>query len=100
MMSLTEELAARKKNSSEKLAGEKWELMTGSTQALKDRQLAAKAVQEGDKLPAFNLPDINNQQLSLSSILEKGQAVISFYRGGWCPYTNTGCRGTIGGYFS
>ncbi len=87
-MSLTEELAARRKNSSEKLAGEKWNLMSRGTQDLKDQKLGLNALGEGEQMIDFNLPDAKGNQVLLSAILKEGNAVISFYRGGWCPYCN------------
>jgi peroxiredoxin len=40
----------------------------------------------GESLPPFLLPDAAGRLVSLSDILERGPAVISFYRGHWCPY--------------
>lgn len=87
-MSLTEELANKKKISSEKLAGEKWDIISRSTQLLKDQKLSDGALGEGDSMPNFSLPDVNGNMVSLDNILSKGHAIISFYRGGWCPYCN------------
>ena len=92
IMSLTQELANKKKASSEKLAGERWDIMSRSTQQLKDRKLSEGALGEGDTITGFNLPDVNGNLVSLDSILEEGHAVISFYRGGWCPYCNMELR--------
>ncbi|MEL6560186.1 MAG: peroxiredoxin-like family protein, partial [Bacteroidota bacterium] len=81
-----------KKASSEKLAGERWDIMSRSTQQLKDRKLSEGALREGDTITSFNLPDVNGNLVSLDQILEEGHAVISFYRGGWCPYCNMELR--------
>jgi peroxiredoxin len=40
----------------------------------------------GERLDEFNLPDENGRLVSLSSLLQRGPAVISFNRGHWCPY--------------
>ncbi len=42
----------------------------------------------GDTAPEFILPNINGGQTSLSELLDKGPVVLSFYRGGWCPFCN------------
>ena len=47
-----------------------------------------KFLKENDEIPAFSLPDQKNNVISLDSLLEKGPLVITFYRGGWCPYCN------------
>lgn len=44
------------------------------------------AVGLGDTAPEFSLPDPAERQVSLASVLESGPAVLSFYRGRWCPY--------------
>jgi len=45
-------------------------------------------LKENDEIPIFSLPDQTNNVISLDSLLEKGPLVITFYRGGWCPYCN------------
>jgi peroxiredoxin len=40
----------------------------------------------GDEMPPFVLTDENGKLVSLDQLLEKGQVVISFNRGHWCPY--------------
>lgn len=46
----------------------------------------AKAV--GDTAPKFRLPNVKGSETSLSELLEYGPVVLSFYRGGWCPFCN------------
>jgi peroxiredoxin len=46
----------------------------------------------GDTAPDFCLPDAQGRQRSLSSLLAQGPVVLSFYRGGWCPYCNLQLR--------
>lgn len=48
--------------------------------------------QLGDHFPEFHLPDENGRLVSLSSLLRKGPAVISFNRGHWCPYCKLDLR--------
>jgi peroxiredoxin len=40
----------------------------------------------GDVVPDFALPDAKGRLRSLSDLLSEGPAVLSFNRGGWCPY--------------
>src|SRR4051794_27892301 len=37
----------------------------------------------------FILMDSHGRPVRLQSLLERGPAVVSSYRGGWCPYCNT-----------
>ena len=61
--------------------------MEASTNVLIKESLSVKAIQTGNILPAFQLPDATNNIKSLTSYKNKF-LVISFYRGGWCPYCN------------
>lgn len=40
----------------------------------------------GERFPDFALPDSHGRYLSLGVLLEDGPIVLSFNRGGWCPY--------------
>ena len=46
----------------------------------------AEAPAVGEPLPAFLLPEASGGLVGLAEILEHGPAVVSFYRGHWCPY--------------
>jgi peroxiredoxin len=42
--------------------------------------------------PDFRLPDVKGNLVSLSDLLRLGPVVVTFYRGGWCPYCNIQLR--------
>lgn len=46
----------------------------------------AQSPKLGDPLPGFLLPDFGGGLVSLTDVIAKGPAVVSFYRGHWCPY--------------
>jgi peroxiredoxin len=48
----------------------------------------AQSLKVGDIAPDFTALDQNGKAISLKEILKKGEAVIVFYRGQWCPYCN------------
>jgi peroxiredoxin len=48
----------------------------------------ANAIGTGDEAPDFSLPGVRGEPVSLSGLLQRGPAVVTFYRGGWCPYCN------------
>ena len=54
---------------------------------IEDRVLAV-----GATAPGFTLSDATGQEVSLASRLKQGPLVLSFYRGGWCPYCNLELR--------
>ena len=45
--------------------------------------IAERALHEGSKAPDFSLPNVRGEQVRLSEVLQKGPAVVTFYRGGW-----------------
>lgn len=53
-----------------------------------ESEIAADAKNVGDRAPYFQLPSTSGKHLALSDALAKGPVVLSFYRGGWCPYCN------------
>ncbi len=52
-----------------------------------------KALKVGDRAPDFELPDANGKQVKLSELTARGPVVVTWYRGGWCPYCNIALRG-------
>lgn len=59
---------------------------TGERSPLLDPLTELPGLRVGDKAPeaTFTLPD--GSEVSLRSILDKGPVVLTFYRGGWCPF--------------
>ena len=60
-------------------------------------ELAASGILErglkaGDRAPDFRLPNVHGSIVRLNDLLATGAAVLSFYRGGWCPYCNLALR--------
>ena len=43
----------------------------------------------GERAPDFTLPDAHDRPVALADRLAQGPAVVSFYRGAWCPICNT-----------
>jgi peroxiredoxin len=57
------------------------------------RGLSASALREGGVAPDFSMPDARGDIVALKTLLDRGPVVISFYRGGWCPFCNLELRG-------
>lgn len=51
-------------------------------------EASQKALKVGDKMPEFSLPDADENPVSSDELLRKGNLVVVFYRGAWCPYCN------------
>ena len=52
-----------------------------------------KALKVGDRAPDFELPGATGKTVRLSELLARGPVVVTWYRGGWCPYCNIALRG-------
>jgi peroxiredoxin len=59
---------------------------------LAESGIARHALQVGAKAPDFTLPDAHGKPVTLSTLLAKGPAVVTFYRGGWCPFCDLQLR--------
>lgn len=53
---------------------------------LKAHQAGENAPQVGEIMPPFVLPDESGTLVSLTDLLSKGPAVVTFHRGHWCPW--------------
>ncbi len=56
----------------------------------------ADALRAGDLAPEFSLPDQNGAQVSLRELLARGPVVLTFFRGGWCPFCTIALRALDG----
>jgi len=63
-------------------------IMERHIQHLTETGFAQRAKQVGDLAPAIVLPDARGKTFDIARLLVKGPVVVTFYRGGWCPYCN------------
>jgi peroxiredoxin len=91
-MSLKEQLEARKAEFVQKRPPEIVALMQKNVDALRQTAIVERAVRTGDSAPDFDLPDALGRRVRLSERLSRGPVVLTFYRGGWCPYCNIQLR--------
>lgn len=54
--------------------------------------LARTALSLGDRAPPFSLDNANGETVDVGKLWKYGPVVLSFYRGGWCPYCNLELR--------
>ncbi|MDP6041333.1 MAG: peroxiredoxin-like family protein [Candidatus Latescibacteria bacterium] len=48
--------------------------------------IVARSLKVGDQVADFELPNAVGQTVGLYETLKEGPVVITFYRGGWCPF--------------
>lgn len=53
---------------------------------------AVKALKTGDRFPAVTLNDQLGRPVDLAALATGGPLIVTFYRGGWCPYCNLELR--------
>lgn len=54
--------------------------------------LAAKASKAGDRFPSVALVDQLGRHVDLAELMSAKPVIVTFYRGGWCPYCNLELR--------
>ncbi len=67
-------------------------LYEAKIEELRTRFALEAAAGLGSIAPDFRLPDVKGNLVSLSDLLRDGPVVVTFYRGGWCPYCNIQLR--------
>lgn len=91
-MTLKEQLDTKAAATKKVLASEKYNIMDNATQALIQSNITKNALKTGDIINDFTLVNATNTPVTLSNRLKNKRVVLSFYRGGWCPYCNMELR--------
>lgn len=91
MTTIHEELAAHTSNLLTRIGAEALAILIDG-QVGEARIIAEGALPKGQRVPEFELPDADGKLVTLASRLERGPVVLTFYRGGWCPYCNIALR--------
>lgn len=89
-MTLQTELDAFKATWTERVGADVAQMMADDNAALWPQ--AEKALKAGDRIPALTLRDHLGRSVDLAALSGEGPLVITFYRGGWCPYCNLELR--------
>ncbi len=87
-MSLTADLKAHADQSAQKIPQELQTIMKSATQELVDINIIDGTLKTGDQLPEISLPNSKGTLININELLQQGKIVLTFYRGGWCPYCN------------
>lgn len=91
-MTLNEQLQKFREEMLNQISAEDAALMMKATEDLIQSGIIAQCLHQGDKAPDFVLPNANNEMVHFSHLLEQGPAVVTFYRGVWCPYCSLQLR--------
>jgi peroxiredoxin len=90
-MSLKQELAEYRAGWFKRVPAERQAIMERHIAGLRTG-LAKTALQLGDRAPSIVLGNAKGEIVDVSVLLKKGPVIVTFYRGGWCPYCNLELR--------
>ena len=91
-MTLAEKLQAKYMELAPMVPGFVQQMMKTADDALAAGGLTERAKTVGDAAPEFALPDHEGNTVTLAGLLAAGPVVLSFYRGGWCPFCSLELR--------
>jgi peroxiredoxin len=91
-MGLEQQLAAFKAEFARTAPAGRPALYEAKIEELRASFVREKAIGVGDQAPDFTLPDAQGKPVALAKLLQRGPVVVTFYRGGWCPYCNIQLR--------
>ncbi|MEM6402884.1 MAG: peroxiredoxin-like family protein [Cyanobacteria bacterium P01_D01_bin.116] len=83
-MNFSQSLKLAQKNLSEQLSVEVLEALE-STKFISSK-IIDRSLKIGEIIPDFVLSNQNRELIHIQRLLKKGNLVISFYRGSWCPF--------------
>ena len=67
-------------------------MLAAEIRKLAESGIANRALAVGARAPDFSLPDARGGKVSLSTLVQTGPTVVTFYRGGWCPFCDLQLR--------
>src|SRR5271156_2643712 len=87
-MSLKEQLAEYRDGWYKRVPAERQAIMQRHIDQLRNGAIARTMLKTGDHAPAIALENAKGVIVDVATLLKKGPVIVTFYRGGWCPYCN------------
>ena len=91
-MSLQTELDAFRSAWAERVGPGIVDTIRQDNEALAKSWIVDNALKAGDVFPGLSLPDQRGRQRDLKAMFTEAPLVVTFYRGGWCPYCSLELR--------
>jgi len=85
---LADSLNAKRTTFEERATDEKKRIYAEGIAAVENSGILRSAKQVGDTVVFFTLPNASGAPVELKQLLTNGPVVLTWYRGGWCPYCN------------
>ena len=87
-MPLKEQLAEYRAGWYQRVPAERQAIMQRHIDQLRSGAIARTMLKVGDHAPAIVLENAKGATVDVGTLLKKGPVIVTFYRGGWCPYCN------------
>src|SRR6266446_8743558 len=87
-MSLKEQLAEYRAAWHKRVPADRQAIMERHIEQLRNGVIARTMLKVGDHAPAIVLRNAKGEIVDITALRKKGPVIITFYRGGWCPYCN------------
>jgi hypothetical protein len=82
-MSLAERLNEIREGAKKRIPEELRLIMMRATQELSESGILERVLKEGDSIPSFELVNLKGDLISSEDLLQRGNLVMTFYRGVW-----------------
>ena len=87
-MSLKEQLTEYRAGWYKRVPPERQAIMQRHIEQLRTGAIARTMLKVGDRAPVIVLKNARGETVDVGERLKKGPVIVTFYRGGWCPYCN------------
>ncbi|MFZ0607210.1 MAG: peroxiredoxin-like family protein [Xanthobacteraceae bacterium] len=91
-MSLKEQLADYRAGWFQRVPAERQAIMERHIAQLRHGAIAQTALKVGAHAPAIVLGNAKGETVDVHALLKSGPVIVTFYRGGWCPFCNLELR--------
>ena len=91
-MSLKKQLADYRAGWHQRVPAERKAIVERHIEQLRSGTIARTMLKVGDRAPAIVLRNAKGKTVDARKLLKKGPVIVTFYRGGWCPYCNLGLK--------
>ena len=87
-MSLKEQLAEYRADWRKRVPADRQAIMERHIEQLRTGVIARTMLKVGNRAPEFMLRNAKEEIVDIGALRKKGPVIVTFYRGGWCPYCN------------
>ena len=87
-MSLKEQLAEYRADWRKRVPADRQAIMELHIEQLRTGVIARTMLKVGNRAPEFMLCNAKGEIVDIGALRKKGPVIVTFYRGGWCPYCN------------